>query len=89
MEGVRKVLGELHQLVGISDIHQPEPEDGPRPVVKAAFTVFEVPGRDPVAGPGPPEEFPQVSPDAFPQDEAGSLALLTAAHHKLIQVWLM
>lgn len=45
MERVRKVLGVLHQLIGISDVCQAEPEDGPHPVNKAPVTMFKVPGR--------------------------------------------
>lgn len=44
------------------------------------------PGVDPVGGSGPPEQLPQVLFDALPQDLAGALALLTAPHHKLVQV---
>lgn len=41
---------------------------------------------DAVGGSGPPEELAQVLADALPQDLAGALALLAAAHHKLVQV---
>ncbi len=44
------------------------------------------PGVDPVRGSGPPEQFAQVLSDAFPQDVTGALTLLTAAHHKLVEV---
>lgn len=45
LERIREVLGVLHQLVGISDVCQAEPEDGPHPIDKAAITMFKVPGR--------------------------------------------
>lgn len=45
MEGVGEVLGVLHQLVGISDVCQAEPEDGPHPINEAAITMFKVPGQ--------------------------------------------
>ncbi len=44
------------------------------------------PGVDPVGGSRPPEQFAQILSDAFPQDVAGALTLLTAAHHKLVKV---
>lgn len=44
------------------------------------------PGVDPVGGSGPPEQFAQVLSDTLPQDVAGALTLLTAAHHKLVEV---
>ena len=44
------------------------------------------PGVDAVGAAGPPEEAPQVLADALPEDLAGALALLAAAHHKLVQV---
>ena len=44
MERVREVLDVLHQLVGVPDVRQAEPEHGPQPVHKAAVTMFEVPG---------------------------------------------
>lgn len=43
MERIWEVLGVLHQLIGISDVRQAEPEDGPHPINKAAITVFKVP----------------------------------------------
>lgn len=42
-EGIRDVLGKLHQLVGISDVCQAKPEDGPLAIGEAAVTLFEVP----------------------------------------------
>lgn len=48
--------------------------------------MFFSPGVDAVGGTGPPEELAQVLPDALPQDLAGALALLAAAHHKLVQI---
>lgn len=42
-EGIRDVLGKLHQLVGISDVRQAKPEDGPLAIGEAAVTLFEVP----------------------------------------------
>lgn len=45
-----------------------------------------VPGVDLVSGSGPPEQFAQVLSDTFPQDLAGALTLLTAAHHKFVEV---
>lgn len=44
------------------------------------------PGVDPVGGSGPPEQFAQVLFDTLPQDVAGALTLLAAAHHKLVEV---
>lgn len=44
------------------------------------------PGVDPVGGSRPPEEFAQVLSDTFPEDVAGALTLLAAAHHKLVKV---
>lgn len=44
------------------------------------------PGVDSIRALGPPEKFAQVLCDTLPQDVAGALALLTAAHHELIQV---
>lgn len=48
--------------------------------------MFEVPGVNVIGGPGPPEQSTQVLADALPQDLTGTLALLAAANHKLIQV---
>lgn len=45
-----------------------------------------LPGVDPVGGSGSPEQFAQVLSDTFPQDVAGALTLLTAAHYKLVEV---
>lgn len=45
MERNREVLGILHQLVGISDVCQAEPEDGPHPINEAAIRMFKVPER--------------------------------------------
>lgn len=42
-EGAGEVHGELHQLIGISDVCQAVPEDGPLPFHKTAVTVFEIP----------------------------------------------
>lgn len=49
-ERVRKVLGVLHQLIGISDVLQAEPEDSPHPVHKASITVLKVPGQTKTLG---------------------------------------
>lgn len=57
VERVGKILGILHQLVGISDVCQAQPEDCPHTVNKAAITLLKVPGVDPVGGSGPPEQF--------------------------------
>lgn len=43
MERIWEVLGVFHQLIGISDVRQAEPEDGPHPINKAAIAVFKVP----------------------------------------------
>lgn len=45
-----------------------------------------IPWVDLVGGSGPPEQFAQVLSDTLPQNLAGTLALLTAAHHKLVKV---
>lgn len=42
-EGIRDVLGKLHQLVGIPDVRQAKPEDGPLALGEAAVTLFKVP----------------------------------------------
>lgn len=42
-EGIRDVLGKLHQLVGISDVRQAKPENGPLAIGEAAVTLFKVP----------------------------------------------
>lgn len=42
-EGIGDTLGKLHQLVGISDVGQAEPEDGPPAIGEAAVTLFKVP----------------------------------------------
>lgn len=86
MERVRELLGVLHQLIGIPDVCQAKPENSPHSVNKAAITVFEVPRVDLISGSGPPEQFAQVLSDTLPQDLAGALTLLTAAHNKLIEV---
>lgn len=43
VERIREVLGKLHQLIGISDVCQAKPEDGPPAVDEAAVTLFKVP----------------------------------------------
>lgn len=45
MERVREALGILHQPIGIPDVCQAEPEDGPSAVYEASITMFEVPGQ--------------------------------------------
>lgn len=42
-EGIRDVLGKLHQLVGISDVRQAKPENGPLAIGEAAVTLFKIP----------------------------------------------
>lgn len=46
MERFRQVLSILHQLVGISDVGQADPEHGPLPDSEAAVALLEVPERE-------------------------------------------
>lgn len=42
-EGIGDVQGKLHQLVGITDVRQAQPEDGPLALGEAAVALFKVP----------------------------------------------
>lgn len=54
--------------------------------MEVLMCVCVLPGVDPVGGSRPPEKFAHVLSDTLPQDVAGALTLLTAAHHKLVEV---
>lgn len=54
--------------------------------MKMLKSVCVLPWVDPVGSSRPPEQFAQVLSDTLPEDVAGALALLTAAHYKLVKV---
>lgn len=43
VERVWEIPGILHKLIGVSDVCQAKPEDGPHPIKKAAITVLKIP----------------------------------------------
>lgn len=45
VERVGQIPGILHQLIGVSDVCQAKPEDGPHAINKAAIAVLKIPVR--------------------------------------------